>query len=177
MKYRQDPATASRQTSLSSTVPTILLPLIIKRLLLSWSLILQDKVCQIDSLRFDCCETLRKLSSLSTSKLHLDIPSWVEKQKNSAKTAKSVLRKLRTRAMIQICLHLRLEAHHHKEFIFLQHSVSSIEGLAPYCPSLAKFFWKMLSIKWHRNCNVRTTSKLFTITQELRILPLPSQCK
>lgn len=56
MKYKQDPARASRQTSLSSTVPTILLPLIIKRLLLSRSLILQDKVCQIDSLRFDCCE-------------------------------------------------------------------------------------------------------------------------
>ena len=56
MKYKQDPARASRQTSLSSTVQTILLPLIIKRLLLSWSLILQDKVCQIDSIRFDCCE-------------------------------------------------------------------------------------------------------------------------
>ena len=79
--------------------------------------------------------------------------------------------------MIQICLHLSLEAHHHKEFIFLQHSVSSIKGIAPYCPSLAKFFRKMLFIKWHRNYNVRTTSKLFTMTQELRILPLPGQCK
>ena len=79
--------------------------------------------------------------------------------------------------MTQICLLLSLEAHHHKEFIFLQHNVSSIEGLAPYCPSLAKFFRKMLLIKWHKNCNVRTTSKLFTMTQELWILPLPGQCK
>ena len=71
--------------------------------------------------------------------------------------------------MIQICLHLSLEAHHHKELIVLQHSVSSLEGLAPYCPSLEKFFRKMLFIKWHRKCNVRTTSKLFTMTQELRI--------
>ena len=54
--------------------------------------------------------------------------------------------------MIQICLHLSLEAHHHKELIVLQHIVSSLEGLAPYCPSLAKFFRKMLFIKWHRNC-------------------------
>ena len=79
--------------------------------------------------------------------------------------------------MTQICLLLSLEAHHHKEVIFLQHNVSSIERLAPYCPSLAKFLRKMLLIKWHRNYNVRTTSKLFTMTQELRILPLPGQCK
>ena len=71
--------------------------------------------------------------------------------------------------MIQICLHLSLEAQHHKELIVLQHSVSSLEELAPYCPSLTKFFRKMLFIKWHRNCNLRTTSKLFTMTQELRI--------
>ena len=79
--------------------------------------------------------------------------------------------------MTQICLLLSLEAHHHKKFIFLQHNVSSIEGLAPYCPSLAKFFRKMLLIKWHRNCDVGTTSKLSTMTQELWILPLPGQCK
>ena len=38
--------------------------------------------------------------------------------------------------MIQICLHLSLEAHRHKELIFLQHSISSLKGLAPYSPSL-----------------------------------------
>ena len=174
MKYKQDPARVSRQTSLSSTVQTILLPLIIKRLLLSWSLILQDKVCQIDSIRFDCCEFHNfakdfQFEHIKTSPRYHKSSGKAKKQWNS--------RKLRTRAMIQICLHLSLEAHHHKEFIFLQHSVSSIKGIAPYCPSLEKFFRKMLFIKWHRNCNARTTSKLFTMTQELWILPLLGHCK
>ena len=79
--------------------------------------------------------------------------------------------------MIQICLHLSLEAHRHKELIALQHSISSLKGLAPYSPFAGKFFRKMLFINWHRNCNVKTTSKLFTMTQELWILPLPGQCK
>ena len=57
--------------------------------------------------------------------------------------------------MIQICLHLSLEAHRHKELIVLQHSISSLKGLASYSPFAGKFFRKMLFINWHRNCNVK----------------------
>ena len=57
--------------------------------------------------------------------------------------------------MIQICLHLSLEAHRHKELIVLQHSIPSLKGLASYSPFAGKFFRKMLFINWHRNCNVK----------------------
>ena len=130
---------------------------------------LPDRLISDNGPQFDYNEfpNFSKDYQFGTSKRPLGTPSPMEKRKTVSRQQSLPYRKLQIRVTIRICLYWILETHHQKEWIVPQHSVNSRIGLALYCPRLVSCFSQKMSLKWHRNCKLGNTSKLFIMTEGL----------